>query len=80
MSSLISAAFAIILAFQAHVAAFDPNPPPQIIYIVNTNTDKFHDPECKYADSIKEKNRWEYTGPREDLIYFKYVPCKVCNP
>lgn len=49
-------------------------------FIVNTNTDKFHSLDCRHAESIKEKNRWEYTGAREDLIQFKYEPCKVCNP
>lgn len=52
----------------------------QTTYIVNTNTDKFHSLDCRNAESIKEKNRWEYTGAREDLIQFKYEPCKVCTP
>lgn len=80
MTTMISRVVAIMLAFSSYVAAFDPNPPPQTTYIVNTNTDKFHDTKCKYADSIKEHNRWEYTGSREDLIFFGYTPCKVCNP
>lgn len=80
MNSLISRVVAIMLAFSSYVAAFDPYPPPQTTYIVNINTNKFHDPDCYYASQIKEKNRWEYTGSREDLIEFKYVPCGVCNP
>ena len=52
----------------------------QTAYIVNTNTDKFHSLDCKNVDSIKEKNKWEYTGARDDLIKFKYIPCKECNP
>jgi len=52
----------------------------QTTYVVNTNTDKFHYLYCRHADSIKEKNRWEYVGSREDLIKFKYVPCKECKP
>lgn len=49
-------------------------------YIVNTNTDKFHHTDCRHVEAIKEKNRWEYEGSRDDLIRFKYVPCKTCSP
>lgn len=80
MPRLISTIVAILLAFTAHIENFDPNPPPEQTYIVNTSTDRFHDPDCGHVDSIKEHNRWEYTGAREALIEFGYVPCKVCNP
>lgn len=49
-------------------------------YIVNKNTKKFHYPQCTGADDIKEKNRWEYHGTRDDLIEMGYVPCQLCNP
>lgn len=49
-------------------------------YILNTNSKKFHDPECRYADSIKEENREEYCGLRQDLIDDGYEPCKTCAP
>ena len=51
-----------------------------VTYIVNTNTGKFHDPECSQAKSIKAKNRADHTGTREQLIEYGYTPCKVCNP
>lgn len=49
-------------------------------YVVNTNTHKFHYPTCSSADEIKDKNRWDFTGTREELIEMGYVPCKRCKP
>lgn len=49
-------------------------------YILNTNSHKFHLPDCSGAASISDANRQEYTGSREDLIAQGYAPCKQCNP
>lgn len=49
-------------------------------YILNTSSKKFHLPTCSYAQSIKESNRGEFTGQREDLILQGYDPCGTCNP
>lgn len=49
-------------------------------YILNTNTHKFHYPSCSSVDDMKEKNKQEYVGNREDLIKQGYDPCKRCNP
>ena len=49
-------------------------------YILNTNSKKFHYPDCSSVDSMSEKNKEEYTGPRQDLIDQGYDPCKRCNP
>lgn len=49
-------------------------------YIVNTNTKKFHLPNCKSAASIRTENREEYSGTRDELIKMGYEPCQVCNP
>jgi DNA-entry nuclease len=51
-----------------------------VTYIVNTNTKKFHKPSCSSVSDIKESNRWDFTGTREELIEKGYVPCKKCNP
>lgn len=51
-----------------------------VTYIVNTNTGKFHEPDCRHAKSIKDKNRAEHTGTRDQLIEYGYIPCKVCDP
>jgi len=80
MNKIISIFCALFLAAQTSQASIPPEPIPAITYIVNTNTDKFHDPKCRHASSIKEKNKLEYTGTRETLIELGYVPCKVCDP
>lgn len=49
-------------------------------YIINTDTKKFHFPNCRYADKIDDEHREEYTGTRDELIEMDYEPCKVCNP
>lgn len=49
-------------------------------YILNTNTHKFHKPDCSGVKDMKEKNREEYTGTREELIEEGYEPCGRCRP
>ena len=49
-------------------------------YILNENSHKFHKPECSGVKDIKDKNRREYTGSREELIREGYAPCGRCNP
>lgn len=52
----------------------------QQTYILNTNTKKFHLPQCASAGKIKAANRDQFTGSREQLIEMGYVPCKRCKP
>lgn len=49
-------------------------------YIINTNTGKFHYPDCPSVAKMKDANKEEYTGSRDDLISQGYEPCKNCNP
>lgn len=49
-------------------------------YIINENTDKFHDPDCSSVDDINEKNKREFTGTRDELIEDGYEPCGICKP
>ena len=49
-------------------------------YVLNTNTKKFHYPDCRSVKQIKPKNRKDYTGTREEIINMGFVPCKNCNP
>ena len=46
----------------------------------NTNTKKFHIPECPSVGDMSEKNRDTFTGDRETLIEKGYVPCGRCKP
>ena len=52
----------------------------EVTYILNTSTHKFHLPDCAGAADIKEKNRQEYTGTRDELISDGYEPCGRCHP
>lgn len=49
-------------------------------FILNINTHKFHHPWCKSVADMKEKNRKEFFGTREELILEGYTPCSICNP
>lgn len=49
-------------------------------YILNTNTKKFHYPSCSSVKRMKEANKKEFTGSRDELIKQGYDPCKKCNP
>lgn len=49
-------------------------------YILNTNSKKFHEPDCRNAKDIKEINREKFTGTRQELITRGYLPCGGCYP
>lgn len=53
---------------------------PEITYVCNKNTKKFHYPRCSSAGDIKPSNRLESTATRDELIAQGYVPCKRCKP
>lgn len=49
-------------------------------YVLNKNTKKIHRPTCSSVKQMKETNKVEYSGNREDLISQGYSVCKNCNP
>lgn len=49
-------------------------------YVLNTNTEKFHDPDCRSVDDMSEINKDYYSGSRNALIDGGYTPCGNCNP
>ena len=51
-----------------------------ITYVCNTNTMKFHEPDCDSVDQIKEENKLETTKERGELIAEGYSPCGNCQP
>lgn len=53
---------------------------PSATYVLNANTNKFHLPGCSSVSRMKESNRREFTGTREELIAQGYEPCSKCNP
>ena len=54
--------------------------PPGTTYILNTNSKKFHYPSCSSVDDMKESNKREFTGTRDEVIAMGYDPCGRCKP
>lgn len=52
----------------------------EVSYILNTSNKKFHTPSCSAAASMKEENKREFSGTREELIEAGYTPCGSCKP
>ncbi|MBR6739983.1 MAG: DNA/RNA non-specific endonuclease [Clostridia bacterium] len=49
-------------------------------YVLNTNTKKFHKPECSSVTDMNPANREDYSGTRQWLIDNGYVACGSCRP
>lgn len=49
-------------------------------FVLNTNTKKFHLPDCGSAQSMQKENKENYTGDRQKLIDDGYEPCGSCHP
>ena len=49
-------------------------------YVLNTNTHKFHDPDCSSVSQMKEKNKRIVTESRDQIITDGYEPCGRCHP
>lgn len=49
-------------------------------YVLNTNSKKFHRPECTGVEKMSPKNKKYYTGTRSSLTDNGYSPCGYCNP
>lgn len=53
---------------------------PSATYILNTNSRKFHLPDCSSVEDIAPDNREESTRSRSELIEAGYDPCGRCKP
>lgn len=51
-----------------------------VTYVLNISSKKFHIPGKACANSIKEENREEYIGTREQLEAKGYKACGTCKP
>lgn len=63
--------------------AQDATPAPSAVassYVLNTNTHKFHRPDCTSVGKMKAKNRSDFQGTREEAMALGYDPCKICQP
>ena len=65
---------------EAPVQTPPPSGPAAQTYVLNTSTRKFHLPGCASVDDMKEENRADYTGSRQELIDQGYSPCGQCKP
>ena len=48
-------------------------------YVASVKTDKFHKPDCEWAQKVSDANKVTYPS-RDDAIADGKVPCSVCNP
>ena len=49
-------------------------------YVLNTNSHKFHYPDCESVADMNPKNRRDFSGTRDEVLAMGYVPCKRCRP
>lgn len=49
-------------------------------YVGNKSSDIFHYADCSSVKQMSEKNKYYFTGTREEMIDQGYTPCKRCNP
>ncbi len=52
----------------------------EITYVLNTNSKKFHLPECESVSLMSRQNRRDTTMSYDEVIEAGYVPCKNCHP
>ena len=60
-------------------AAPEETAPQTELFVLNTSSKKYHDPNCASVADISEKNRQDYEGTREELESRGYVACKRCD-
>jgi hypothetical protein len=51
----------------------------KIRYVASEEGEKFHLPECRWAQNINPDNRLEFAD-RSQAINHGYAPCNTCNP
>ena len=49
-------------------------------YVLNTNSHKFHYPDCTSVEKMSERNKLVRTDTRDAIIADGYEPCRICNP
>ncbi len=49
-------------------------------YVCNTNTMKFHLPDCSSVAQMEEENKLPTNAAKEELMNQGYAPCNKCNP
>ena len=49
-------------------------------YVLNSNTKKFHKPDCSSVEDMEEQNKVVYKGTKEEIEAMGYEACKRCKP
>ncbi|MBO5690784.1 MAG: MBL fold metallo-hydrolase [Spirochaetaceae bacterium] len=57
-----------------------PKEAVSVTYILNINSKKYHLPSCHSASRIKEGNKKEFSGSRQEVLELNYQPCGICKP
>ena len=71
----------VIIDYKTGDSREDPKPTDVVKnYVLNTNSHKFHRPDCTGISDMKESARQNYKGTRENLIAQGYAPCGKCKP
>lgn len=63
---------------QQHVAPV-PEEPVEKVFVGSVKSDKFHRPNCKWADRIKPANEIWFSSAKHARSK-GYEPCKTCKP
>lgn len=56
-----------------------PTASPERTFVLNTSSHVYHKPSCSSAKNIKEANREEFTGTREEVEAMGYEACSRCG-
>ncbi len=54
--------------------------PANTTFVLNTNSKKFHYPDCDSVSKMSAKNMQFSTDTAEAIVALGFVPCKACNP
>jgi micrococcal nuclease len=57
----------------------EPEEPVQKVFVGSIKSNKFHRPDCKWADRIKPANRIWFSSAKHARSK-GYEPCKTCKP
>ena len=58
----------------------EEKPNDKRLYVLNTNSKKFHYPSCDGVKDIADHNKKEVKATRQELINQGYDPCGFCEP
>jgi len=76
-------ALALIIGVSAGVYMLNNNSlpvaTPSYKYVGSVNSDKFHYPDCRWAQNIIEENEIWFNS-KEDATAKGYRPCQTCRP